>query len=254
MKPEKIEVDSADIESLKLFFEHYDGLTTNELAIIADCSTRTIRNWKRKCGIKPKFKTHTRKNPKFVPEKVLPPEVWNNREWFVQAYQKYGKVKIAKIIGRSRVRVEQKLKQFKIKPKGIFVSENPCCNAEWLSYNYSTREEYLLWCYDNRVKPCKYGGLGLTVYQCADEAGVDAHTILDWLAKFKIRARKAGETKAGQPTRPGTIEENKARRNRFFEQYRQGKVRITMGLKRYSNGKRVDTPTTSTSEVTEVVE
>lgn len=250
-----MKLDPSNIDDLKKFFKHYEGLTTNELAILADCSTRTIRNWKRKCGIPPKFKVKPPPpNPKFVPDKILPPEVWNNREWFVEAYQKYGRIKIARMIDRSIQLVNFKLAKFKIPRKGTWGSTNPCCNAEWLSYNYSTREEYLDWCLQNRVNPCKYGGLAMTVEQCAEEAGVDSHTILDWMAKFKIRTRSCGETQAGQPKVPCTIELKKVHRNRFFEAYRAGKVRITMGLRRYSNGRRVDSSTTSTQEAFKMAE
>lgn len=226
-------------QSLKKFFKKYEGLTTHELAIIADRAVCTITDWKRKCEI---LETNCKK-PTFKNSKPTP-ENWDNKEWFEQAYEKMGLHAIAILIGKPNnwKFVANRLKKYGIPRKSHEErtrSNNPCCDEGWLYYYYSDREDYLRWCRKNRIKPCNEGGQRLTLQECAELAGVSHQTIVNWLTLFKIKIRDLSESKLGQKKKI-TPELRRLSRDNFFEQYRSGMINIIIGPQRFSNGTRVD--------------
>ena len=118
---------------------------------------------------------------------------------------------------------------------------NPCRNAEWLSYHYSRRDDYVSWCEENDVEVCPYGGQGLALTKCGELAGVSAQCISNWLYKFEFGTRSIAEAQLGESNhrygmRAG-VKVRRASRDSFFEEYRAGIINIIMGGRNFSNGK-----------------
>lgn len=241
-------VDPTNSDSLKCFFARYKGLDNAELATLADCTTETIRRWKKKCGIqappnpfKPIQKPQNR-------DPVTLPENWDTKEWFEEQYAKHGMVKIAKTIDKSVVFVFNRIRKYKIQTKAFeerVKSKNPCKSEDWLYYHYATRDEYLSWCKRTGHNPCANGGMGLSLADCAALAGVVPGTIVNWLVHFHMRIRTIGEAQSGsrnhQRNREWDAQAKRKARETFFANYRCGKVAIAFGKALFRNGRRVDT-------------
>lgn len=235
-----MKIDSSNTDSLKEFFESHKGLTTSQLAIVANTATCTILDWKRKCGI---VKSAYKKPPKKAKGPI--PNNWDNKEWFEQAYEKMGLRAIALKIGKGKnwQFVANRLKRYGIPRKTHnerTISKNPCCDNGWLHYYYADRYDYLKWCKIEKIEPCDEGGQRLSLTKCAELAGVSPNTITNWLVLHKMKIRNISEAKTGNKCRQITIEERRKARDRFFEMYRNGTINMIIGDKRFSNGTRVD--------------
>lgn len=229
-----------DIKSLKKFFKEYEGLTTNQLSIVAGVSNFTINFWKSKCGLIGDI------NRKKKISKDPIPENWDTKEWFEKAYEKMGYHAIACLIGKDNdwLFVKRRLKRYGIKPKTVKErenkSDNPCCDEGWLHYYYAKRDDYLKWCKKNKMAPCDDGGQGLSLHECAALAGVSHQAIHNWLALYKMKARSISDTDRDKEHKPVSMARKRAARDRYFESYRAGKINMTIGQHRFSNGTRVD--------------
>lgn len=198
-------LDPTNLESIKRFFEENKYLSTCELAILANRSPTTIRNWKRRCGIplgKSPFSgvKHSHKGKPIVP--VRDERIWDNEAWFRQKYEQEGLgiLAIAKTIGRSKSLVIARLRKYDIVIRShadAVRSNNPACNEEWLYKHYCTREQYIDWCKRNGKEPDQNGGKALSIIKCAAEANVVPYTIYNWLVRFKIPMRDTRESLAG---------------------------------------------------------
>lgn len=166
-------IDPNNKESLLNFFNRYNHLKNHELAVLANRSTSTIREWKRKCGLSVGGK---QLYPRVIFKKLVPtpPDNWDNKEWFYDMYvnKKYGTGILAQILGLARSTIWKKLRKYNIKLRSNIDSKrskNKYCNEEWLRKYY---EEY-----------------GWSTGNCAEAAGVQSATIYDWLIRFKIKVR-----------------------------------------------------------------
>jgi len=231
--------------SLKEFFHKYRGLTNIELAIMADCATCTIVDWKRRCGVI--------ENGYVKPVKPLPQPVknWDNKEWFEEHYvqKRMGLQAIAALIGKPNNwnAVRRRLRRYGIPRRTLeesVGSDNPCCEESWLQYYYSRRREYKKWCEDQGIEPDEDGGQGLNLHQCGALAGISHQTIANWLALFQVKVRGLAESQVHERNRPldytPPIKKVRGARDAFFEIYRAGQINMIIKGKRYSNGKRVD--------------
>ncbi len=178
LREEFAKVNTRDPESLRKWLTEYPEFRSADYAKIAQVTTKTIRIWKRKAGIKP----HPRTLPVFIDTRKyvepVPQEVWNNREWFVEIVKTYGSRSIARMINKKRAWVKDKVKRLKIKrvkyPKNHTNTPSPYCNVEWIT------EHYL-----NQLIPA---------YKCAKLAGVSTETFFDWCRKLGIETRSLHES------------------------------------------------------------
>ena len=235
-----MKINSRNIDSLKEFFESYEGLTNSQLAIVADTATCTISDWKRKCGI---IKSNYRKPPITVKGPI--PINWDNKEWFEKTYKEMGLRAIAFLLrkGGNWHCVAKKLKEYGIRRKTLAertVSKNPCCDEGWLSYYYADRKDYIKWCRKEKTPSCEDGGQRLTITKCSEIAGVSPNTITNWLASHKMKIRGLSESNVGTKNRKLTNAERRRERDRFFKMYRDGTINMIIGNKRFSNGTQVD--------------
>tara|TARA_R100001244_G_scaffold25113_2_gene25370 strand:+ start:37791 stop:38489 length:699 start_codon:yes stop_codon:yes gene_type:complete len=226
-------VDPEDPKSLANFFQEFRGLTTPELAIVANASTGLIRTWKKRCGIAMKADPFIKKKKPYT---KVPREVWDNADWLREHYidKGIGIRTLAKIMGyRGFASVCDHLKRHGIETRKLVL--DPCRSKDWLYYHYSTREEYLEWCESTNQKPDEHGGMGLTLEGCAEQAGVVPYTILNWLSKFRMRIRDKHES-----TSLNSKENERKNRDRFFKLYRSGEVPLTIKSVKFYNGTRMD--------------
>lgn len=237
-----MKLNPTDPDSLKEFFKKFDGLSNPELAILVNRRPDTIRDWRKKCNIPVKhdpFVEWRSKREKEIKTKIDCPEIWDNAEWFKEQYEDkgFGVSVISKIIRKNPKFTYYRLKKYGVKirsPREATRSSNLCCNAEWLHYHYARREEYLKWCNKNKVETDEYGGMALPLRQCAELAGVVPYTILNWLARFKMRIR--GITESSMLNRVVTDAQRRAYRDLRFEVYRKGKAIWWIGDTWFSNG------------------
>jgi transposase len=180
MKP-----DFSNPEKARAWFQSNNGLSTYELAMLANRSPSTIRNWKRRAGLVmkpspfPKARTAWRSK---VVQVIDDPSIWDNAEWFRQKYlvEGIGTPTIARMINRSIVLVVKRLKRFNIKTRPhreAVKSKSEFCNLEWLTEFYVNKK----W----------------SLKKCARVAGVVSYTIYNWLVRFKIAPRTPQEAMAG---------------------------------------------------------
>lgn len=181
-----------NLKSLQVFFRDYGHLKNSDLAILANTSSSTIRRWKRRCnvanyaegwGSNKAFRPFQGTKASKVEVVVVPPEVWNNRDWFYQKYvvERLGIPLISRMINRDKNIVLCRFERFNIKTRSYAEaskSKNPCCTYEWLYEHY---EIY-----------------GMSLEKCAALANVNPYTIYNWLAKFKIYIRNHNECMAGE--------------------------------------------------------
>lgn len=188
MKP-----DPANTSTLKKFFNENPELTTYELASLANRSASTIRNWKRKCGIKAgqagwgskREEIPFTRQPEYKKkeiERVDDPTDWDNEAWFRQQYEGngYGIPTVARMIGRSIALVKGRLEKYGIQTRShaeAVKSKNPCYKKEWLEDRYIKQR----W----------------SLAKCAEEAGVVPYTIYNWLIGFNFEIRDIYEAMAG---------------------------------------------------------
>ena len=180
MKP-----DLSSPDKILAWFQSNNGLTTYDLAMLANKSPSTIRNWKRRAGLKMKpspFKkgaSHTRRK---VVEVIDNPDIWDNAEWFRQKYlvERHGTPTVARMINRSIVLVVKRLKRFNIKTRPHKEAVRPkseFCSVEWLTEHYIDKK----W----------------SLKKCAQAAGVVSYTIYNWLIHFRMNPRTPQEAMAG---------------------------------------------------------
>ncbi len=179
-----MEIDSTDIEALKQFFKEYEYMTNIELGRVAGVHAGTIRNWRKKCGVKQVLKVSMSfakpyKTPPKEKPSITDPEIWDNKEWFEEFYykRKYGIILISKIIGRPIDLVYRRFKRYGIKArthKESMKNDNPYCNREWLNEQYNDKR--------------------LSIPKMAEAAGVNDYTIYNWMAKFNLEVRDIYES------------------------------------------------------------
>jgi hypothetical protein len=209
--------------------------------MLADKSTCTIVEWKRKCGA---IISSYKKPPKVA--KGPMPKNWDNKKWFEQTYEKMGLRAIALLLrkGNDYKFVTRRLKKYGIRRKTSAertMSQNPCFDEGWLYYYYADRKDYLKWCRKENVESCRKGGRRLTLTKCAEIAGVSCYTITNWLTSYKMKTRDLSESQIGVvKQRKLSIETRRKYRDHFFKMYRNGTINMIMGTQRFSNGKRVD--------------
>ena len=169
--------DCNNVEELKKFFDEYKDYTTFEISLKTKIPSDVLRRWRVKAGIKSVteqsefFRAH-RNHKKVEIVKVTDPAIWDNKEWFVEAYSKYGIIKIAKIIDKASRTVVKRLKKYDIKTKSwseSVKSKNPCNNVTWIVDQY----------YYQKIGIRKMSKL----------ANVSVYTIYDWLVSFNIYPR-----------------------------------------------------------------
>lgn len=198
-------VDPNDLNSIKKFFEDNLYLSTYELAVMAQRSPSTIRNWKRKCGMSLKespFKAKQEYARKEV-EQVLDANIWDNETWFRQKYEieTLGIPTIAKIIGKSVSLVASRLIKYQVATRShsdAVKSINTACDEEWLYKHYATRDQYIEWCTGHAKVPDPDGGKALSLAKCAELAKVVPYTIYNWLVRFRIPMRDISEAMTGE--------------------------------------------------------
>jgi hypothetical protein len=186
--------------SIRKFFEDNPYYNKDELAKAARRSTVTIDKWAVKSGKREKREPFANPAIKRVPvehEKVTDRAVWDNPEWFRQKYatEELGIVAISKIIQRRPLIVYRRLKKYGIaRRQENNPSKNPCCNEQWLMWNYATPADYRKWCQANKKDYDSAGGKCLPQRVCAELAGVEQFTIYNWLVKFNIPIRDKPES------------------------------------------------------------
>lgn len=166
-----------NVEELKKFFEEYNDYTTFEISLKTKIPADVLRKWRVKANIKSEteqsefFRAHrNRKKTKLV--KVTDPAIWDNKEWFVEAYSKHGIITISKIIGRASRTVLKRFKKYGIETKSwseSVKSKNPCNNVTWIVDHYY------------------YQKTGIK--KMAKLAGVSVYTMYDWFVNFNIYPR-----------------------------------------------------------------
>jgi hypothetical protein len=178
-------VTPRDLVEWRAFFRDNKYLTNMELAQLAGVCVKTIERNKLKLGLREKHTPHWCRPHKTdkIPVEVVPPSVWNNKEWFQEMYvrRELGSWTIGRMINRDHARVRQKLRQFGIpvRPYNEATrSKHPCCTREWLEEHY---EVY-----------------GHTLDECAELAGVNQYTIYNWLVQFCMPIRDRYECLAGE--------------------------------------------------------
>lgn len=174
-----------DLVEWRAFFRDNKYLTNMELAQLAGVSLKTIERRKLDLGLRKKRVLHWCREHKTkpIPVEVVPPSVWNNKEWFLEMYvrRELGSWTIARMIDRDHARVRQKLRQFGIPVRPYHestLSKHPCCNREWLEEHY---EVY-----------------GYSLEKCAELADVNQYTICNWLVRFCMPIRDRYECQAGE--------------------------------------------------------
>lgn len=232
-------VNINDLNSLKLLFDKYHYLSEHELSNYLGITIYKLRSLKRKCGIRAKIKPrkHNLHEDKLFKD---------SKEWFENAYKKYGLIKVSIMAGKpyNWKYVVKKLKQYNIERKSFKQRHigitNPCFDEHWLHFYYSDRITYLKWCKENNIKPSIHGGQCLTMQQCAELAGVSRRTISNWLTKLCMEIRKNHETTHICNKHVDTnrkILQYRKKRDSFFEKYRQGKIPMQFGNTIIQNGK-----------------
>lgn len=184
----------SDKKRLRAFFEDNFILTTYELATTLKIDPATVRVWKQECGIPldptnnipPEWEYHKTKRK----VKKVPPEVWDNKEWFYEHYinQNLGSYTIARMIGKSISFVVSKLRKLGIPVRThaeAVSSRNKYCNKEWLEEFYVKRR--------------------LSLRRCGAIAGVSDYGILRWLVKFGIESRDKYEAAVAYDEPPDTV-------------------------------------------------
>lgn len=198
-----MEISWKNTEVVEQFFDTFEGLTTAELATLAGVSTVTIRRWKKRLGLSSPKPSQFMKN--YTPQKLdleeKIEEDWNNEEWLREKYldEKLGVAAIAKMLGKRPCNIYLALKRHGIPTRSLkeaVKSDNPCCTKEWLMYHYADRPEYEKWCQETRQEAEPDGGMGLSLRNCAEIAGVSRYTIYNWLVKFRMYIRSQKEAAA----------------------------------------------------------
>ena len=195
----------SDVEALRRFFEEHSDKSTYDLCRMIGRSASTIRNWRRNCGLPSKpspFANMARPVKPKEEVEALPPEVWDNVEWFRQAYtdKKWGIPTIARQIGHGVAFVSSRLKRYNIQTRkhaDSCASKNECCSEQWLMENYATKQQYLEWAQNKGIEPSVECGRGYSIRKCARVAGVTPYTVYNWLAKFKISTRNIHDAMRG---------------------------------------------------------
>jgi hypothetical protein len=170
-----------DRRSLRLFFEENEYMTNFEMAQLVNVNPRTIRRWRNKCGHKLHRPRHFYLNRKGIRpiELIHDQKVWDNREWFYEKYvkQDIGISILARMTGKDHHFIWKRLRRYdiQIKPRA---SNNPCCTRDWCVENYEI--------------------IGYTLRKCAEMAGVNPYTFMDWLVHFGIHIRDRLEALSGE--------------------------------------------------------
>ena len=183
--PEDAAPDINDKIKLKIWLEQHPDLSTYDLVMLTGKSPSTIRNWKKKFGLKMKdspFRSFKHSYVKREVEVIADQSIWDNKEWFHKKYEdeRNGAPTIARMIDRSIVLVVGRLKRYGIKMRqhsDAVKSDSKFCSKEWLLEHYVTQ--------------------GWSLKKCADAAGVVPYTIYNWLVKFGVEPRSIHEAMAG---------------------------------------------------------
>lgn len=171
-------LDKSNHEEFREWLTKYSYLTIADYAKIAGVSTRTIRTWRRKVGIGPTIIRSVEYINAPRPQ-VLPQEVWDNREWFIEMAKNHGSHYIAKLTGRNRKTINDRIRRYKIKKrdyKEATKTKHPYFNKQWIEHHYV-----------NNLKSAKL---------CAKLAGISPSTFIDWLLRLGIPVRSRHEASA----------------------------------------------------------
>lgn len=160
-----------DIEEIKTFFKDHEDYTLLEIALKYKIKPVYLKRWRVFAGIKSNteqsnfLRSHKNKKPPI--ERVNDQAIWDNKEWFVDAYSKHGIIVISRIIGRTIRTVQKRLARYGITTNShhdSVKSKNPCNTREWIVEHY-------------RVMGIK---------KMAKLAGVSIYTIYDWMINYDI--------------------------------------------------------------------
>ena len=162
-------VDTSDPDSLKRWLIEHRHLNIGALAAITQVPRPRIRAWRKAAGLavcRGQYNTVKNKpiDADLPVDPPLPGQRWSSYEWLSAAYERTRSTsKIARAVGVSHKRVEQRLMQLGLyRPK----PPHPCNNREWLNLHYVQQAR--------------------SVAECARMAGVNRHTMLNWLANHDI--------------------------------------------------------------------
>lgn len=175
--------DSHNVEEIKLFFKDHDDYTLLEIALKYKLKPTILKKWRAKIGLK----SETRESDFLRSYKckkkdvviVIDQSIWDNKEWFVDAYSKCGIAKISKMIGRTIRTVQKRFIRYGIKPKQwreSIKSKNPCNTKEWVNEKYNIEK--------------------MGIKRMAALANVSIYTIYDWMIDYDIYPRTANKASA----------------------------------------------------------
>lgn len=176
-------VNRHDPKALRLWFDTHQHLSTHDHAQVAGLSAWTIRQLKKRAGIRGN-------GPAVGPQVItvrcdpaeVPPANWkDDPDWLRRTLELYDVSKIARMVGRDRNVVKAALKRHNIPTKNrrdATKSKNPHCSHAW--------------CWKHYVEQ------GLSQEKCAKLAGIAQQTFGDWLNRFNIPVRDAEQTERGR--------------------------------------------------------
>jgi hypothetical protein len=170
-------VDTTDPASLQQWFRDHPYLSTNNQALIAQVSLKTVQRWKNGMG-QPRARLSRPVLGWRRPRRVLAvPADWMNGTRLQEIYSaRYSIRDIAWAIGRSYTATRRQLQRqgVVLRPASRATrSMHYCCTRRWL------REHYV--------------AARLSLTRCARLARVSSYTMTTWLLHYEIRIRSNGE-------------------------------------------------------------
>lgn len=168
-------VDKQNPNALRQWFDDHPHLGTNDHAQIINCSTTTIRRWKKQAGINgvmPANLPVSKAVPKIV--NITVPVNWDNANWLERMVRIYSLEDIANAVGVAKSTIHYKLEKYEISNRRGSQPRNKYCTRDWCTEHYVTQ--------------------GLSQAKCAKLAGICQQTFANWLNRFKIPVRTSQET------------------------------------------------------------
>ncbi len=162
-------------------------LKSSEAAILTKTPLRATICKRRKLGITGEQTWGTNQSKRPFPSQprvkyeCVEREVWNNKEWFVENYKKYGLRILSRIINRDMKTVVYHVRKYGLsyeQDSGRKYVVNPCNNKAWLE------EHYVI--------------MGKGLEKCAELANVNPYTIIYWLTNHGIPTRDRYESQYGE--------------------------------------------------------
>lgn len=164
-----------DPVALREFFLRYRYLNVNDLAQILGVCTDTVRIRRRRAGFACSGWVRAPKRQPEVHIEMIPGDP-KTRDWWVRAYAKYGRRKLARLLGVSPLAILYRLRNRGIQLRSMRDGTHPthpCCNEQWLLKHYVEQR--------------------LTATQCGRLAGVSNTTIANWLNRYCIARHSQGQ-------------------------------------------------------------